>query len=43
MSAFHAPEAAGGVRYDDPAFAIRWPLEVAVVSERDRSYPDFDG
>ncbi len=43
MSAFHAPEAARGVRYDDPAFAIRWPLAVAVIGERDLSYPDFDG
>jgi dTDP-4-dehydrorhamnose 3,5-epimerase len=41
MSEFHAPEAARGVRFDDPAFGIDWPAEVAVVNERDRSYPDF--
>lgn len=34
-----APEAADGVRYDDPAFEIAWPVEVVVVSERDRSWP----
>jgi dTDP-4-dehydrorhamnose 3,5-epimerase len=41
MSEFHVPEAAGGVRWNDPAFAIAWPGEVAVINDRDRSYPDF--
>jgi dTDP-4-dehydrorhamnose 3,5-epimerase len=41
ISAFHAPEAAAGLRHDDPAFGIRWPLPVAVISERDRAWPDF--
>ena len=35
------PEAARGVRWDDPAFAIDWPDEIVVINERDRSYPDF--
>ncbi|MCS7006655.1 MAG: dTDP-4-dehydrorhamnose 3,5-epimerase, partial [Thermoleophilia bacterium] len=35
MSAFHAPEAACGVRFDDPAFSIAWPGEVVVVNARD--------
>ena len=39
----HTPEAARGVRWDDPAFAIPWPLPPAVISERDRAYPDFEG
>lgn len=30
---------ARGVRYDDPALAIRWPAPVQVVSERDRGWP----
>ena len=38
-SAFYTPAAAGGVRYDDPAFGIRWPLPVTMVSEQDRSWP----
>lgn len=38
-SQFYAPEAAGGARYDDPAFAIEWPVEVVLVSERDRTWP----
>lgn len=37
---YHA-EAAAGVRWNDPAFGIQWPLEPTVMSERDRSYPDF--
>jgi dTDP-4-dehydrorhamnose 3,5-epimerase len=41
MSAFYAPESARGVRFDDPAFGIRWPAEVTVISERDRGYPDW--
>lgn len=41
MSQFYAPEYARGVRWDDPAFGIRWPADVLVISDRDRSYPDF--
>jgi dTDP-4-dehydrorhamnose 3,5-epimerase len=36
----HVPEAARGVRFDDPAFAIQWPAPLTVISEKDRSYPD---
>ena len=43
ISAPHAPDAARGVRWDDPAFAIEWPGEVSVISERDRTYADFAG
>jgi dTDP-4-dehydrorhamnose 3,5-epimerase len=41
VSQFYAPEAARGVRWDDPAFGIIWPLAVEVISERDATYPDF--
>ena len=41
MSEFYRPEAARGVRWNDPAFGIVWPAAVDVVSERDRTYPDF--
>jgi len=43
VSQSYAPESAGGVRYDDPAFSIKWPLEVAVISDLDTSWPDFKG
>ena len=41
MSEFHTPSAAGGFRYDDPAFAIRWPLPVSVISPKDLAWPEF--
>ena len=41
MSEFYAPDSARGVRWNDPAFAIEWPGEVLILSEKDRSYPDF--
>jgi dTDP-4-dehydrorhamnose 3,5-epimerase len=41
MFQWYAAEAARGVRYDDPAFGIRWPLKVSVISERDAAYPDY--
>ncbi len=41
ISAFHAPEAAAGLRYDDPAFAIPWPLPVSSISPRDAAWPDY--
>jgi dTDP-4-dehydrorhamnose 3,5-epimerase len=41
ISEFHHPEAARGVRWNDPAFGIVWPGEITVISERDRTYPDF--
>jgi dTDP-4-dehydrorhamnose 3,5-epimerase len=42
ISAPHVPEAARGVRWDDPGLGIEWPAEVVVINERDSSYPDFD-
>ncbi len=41
ISDFHHPESARGLRYDDPAFAIDWPLAPVVINERDRSYPAY--
>lgn len=38
-SAFYTPGAATGVRFDDPAFAIQWPLTPTVISEQDRNWP----
>jgi dTDP-4-dehydrorhamnose 3,5-epimerase len=35
-------EAASGIRHDDPAFGIAWPLPVSVISERDVSWVDFE-
>jgi dTDP-4-dehydrorhamnose 3,5-epimerase len=38
---FYDPGSARGVRFDDPAFAIQWPAPPVVISEKDKSYPDF--
>jgi dTDP-4-dehydrorhamnose 3,5-epimerase len=43
MSEFYHPESARGVRWNDPAFQISWPEKVEVISDRDRTYPDFVG
>jgi dTDP-4-dehydrorhamnose 3,5-epimerase len=39
---FHA-DSARGVRWDDPAFGIRWPMPPAVIAPRDQQYPDYTG
>jgi dTDP-4-dehydrorhamnose 3,5-epimerase len=39
ISQFYAPQASVGVRYNDPVFAIDWPLEPTATSERDRTWP----
>jgi dTDP-4-dehydrorhamnose 3,5-epimerase len=41
VSAFYTPGAEGGLRYNDPAFDIQWPLPVSVVSGKDAAWPDF--
>jgi len=41
MSEFYSPAHGRGVRWNDPTFNISWPLIPTVVSERDRTYPDF--
>ena len=43
MTDAYAPELATGVRWNDPAFAIEWPMRSGIViSDRDAHYPDFD-
>lgn len=41
MSEFYVAEYARGVRWNDPAFRIEWPLPVNVISGKDMNYPDF--
>jgi dTDP-4-dehydrorhamnose 3,5-epimerase len=38
MFEFYSPEHAGGVRWDDPAFGITWPIADPIISEKDLSY-----
>lgn len=43
ISNFYAPQSEGGVRWDDPAFAIDWPFAPVVMNARDQAWPDFQG
>ncbi len=40
-TAVYASGAAKGVRYNDPAFGVQWPLPVSVISEPDQKWPDY--
>lgn len=42
-SQFYAKESATGVRFNDPAFGIVWPLSVSLISSGDRLWPDYPG
>lgn len=41
MSQFYKPDHARGVRWNDPAFGIDWPIADPIMVDRDRNYPDF--
>jgi len=42
VTQFYTPGAERGIRYDDPAFGIEWPIEAIHVSGKDLSHPPFD-
>jgi dTDP-4-dehydrorhamnose 3,5-epimerase len=35
------PKSASGVRYNDPEFGIQWPVPISVISDQDKSWPDY--
>jgi len=41
ISTPYAPSHAAGIRWNDPRFGIEWPLDVAVISSKDQTYPDY--
>jgi dTDP-4-dehydrorhamnose 3,5-epimerase len=41
VSQFYAPGAEQGIRWDDPAFSIEWPITPQLISEKDKAHPDF--
>jgi dTDP-4-dehydrorhamnose 3,5-epimerase len=41
ISCPYAPGSASGVRWNDPAFGIAWPIGVSVISVKDQQYPDL--
>jgi dTDP-4-dehydrorhamnose 3,5-epimerase len=42
VSAFYAPEEERGVRFDDPRFAIDWPIAPSELSTKDRAWPNYN-
>ena len=41
MGTFYSPAHARGVRWNDPAFSVRWSLPISCIAKRDSEYPDF--
>ena len=41
VSQFYTPGSERGIRWDDPAFGIDWPLAVQVISDKDKNWPDY--
>ncbi|GHA80244.1 dTDP-4-dehydrorhamnose 3,5-epimerase [Pontibacter akesuensis] len=41
VTEFYTPGAERGIRWNDPAFNIEWPIEPVVISEKDQAHPDF--
>jgi dTDP-4-dehydrorhamnose 3,5-epimerase len=41
MAQGYSAEHARGVRWNDPAFGIKWPEGERIIIERDQNYPDF--
>jgi dTDP-4-dehydrorhamnose 3,5-epimerase len=39
MGEFYTPGYDRGLRHDDPALQIQWPLSVSEISEKDQSWP----
>jgi len=42
VSQFYAPGAEKGIKWDDPKFNIHWPIDIAVISEKDNTHPYFN-
>jgi dTDP-4-dehydrorhamnose 3,5-epimerase len=41
ISECYSPECGRGIRWNDPAFSIEWPIRPRMMSDRDRNCPDF--
>ena len=40
-SEFYHPDSARGVKWDDPAFGVKWPINKSIIALKDRQFPDF--
>ncbi len=43
VSQSYHPGSEGGIRWNDPRFSINWPIEPIVISNKDASWPDYEG
>ena len=41
VSQFYTPDSERGIRWDDTAFSIDWPIEIQVISHKDKNWPDY--
>lgn len=41
VSQFYSPQSERGVRYNDPIFGISWPLDVQVITDKDKNWADY--
>lgn len=41
VTEYYAPSSERGVRYNDPKFNINWPINEAILSDKDKNWPDF--
>ena len=39
VSAFYTPDSEGGLRFDEPAIGIDWPLPISEMSAKDQAWP----
>jgi dTDP-4-dehydrorhamnose 3,5-epimerase len=42
VTEFYSPEHERGIRYNDPRFGIKWPMEPAIISDKDKNHLDFN-
>lgn len=42
ISEFYAPGYSSGIRYDDPALGVEWPMPVTQVSDKDLGWPPWE-
>jgi len=41
ISEFYYPESSRGIRWNDPVFRIKWPMDKFILSDKDKGYKDF--
>lgn len=42
VTEFYNSEAECGLRWNDPTFDVKWPIEIKEISEKDSNHPNFN-